>query len=81
MPSHMAMKKGALQQRQMVELLHALRRHDIQSRASLAAAWLKDQSFLKLQLLECVKKPHQRLLLQLWPQMLSQAQQSAEQPV
>ncbi|DBB17318.1 TPA: hypothetical protein ACH3X3_014362 [Trebouxia sp. C0006] len=76
-PPHMAMKKSVLQQSQLGELLHVLRQHGIDSRAALAAAWQEDPSVLKRQLLECVKKGQQGKLLELWPQALSQAAQSA----
>ncbi|KAL0028239.1 hypothetical protein WJX79_003509 [Trebouxia sp. C0005] len=76
-PPHMAMKKSVLQQSQLGELLYVLRQHGIDSRAALAAAWQKDPSLLKRQLLECLKKGQQAKLLELWSQALSQAAQSA----
>jgi hypothetical protein len=73
----MAMKKSVLQQSQLGELLYVLRQRGIDSRAALAAAWQEDLSVLKRQLLECLKKGQQGKLLELWPQALSQAAQSA----
>lgn len=75
-PPHMAMKKSVQQQSQLGELLYVLGQHGIASRAALAAAWQKDPSVLKRQLLECLKKGTQGKLLELWPQALSQAAQS-----
>ncbi|DBA75145.1 hypothetical protein WJX77_004936 [Trebouxia sp. C0004] len=76
-PPHMAMKKSVLQQSQLGELLHVLHQRGIASTAALAAAWQEDPSALKRQLLELLKKGQQGKLLELWPQALSQAAQSA----
>ena len=45
----------------------------VDSRAGLAAAWQLDPSYLQPQLAAWVQRPHQRQLLQLWPQLLQQA--------
>jgi hypothetical protein len=49
------------------------------SRASLAAAWAQDPSFLQPQLALWVHKPQRRALDALWPQLLQEAQQQQQQ--
>ncbi len=49
------------------------RHPQVDSRASLAAAWQHEPTFLQPQLAAWVQRPSQRQLLQLWPQLLQQA--------
>lgn len=55
------------------ELLSALERRGVDSRAALAAAWRADPSYLRPQLALWVAKPKQQLLAQLWPRLLQEA--------
>jgi ATP-dependent RNA helicase DHX37/DHR1 len=55
------------------ELLSALERRRVDSRAALVAAWRADPSFLRPQLALWVAKPKQQLLGKLWPRLLAEA--------
>ena len=72
-PTHMTVRKGLAQSTQSAELLHALMRHSIDSRATLAEAWQKDPMLLQRQLLDCLRKGKQQMLLGIWPHAISEA--------
>lgn len=55
------------------ELLAALERRGIDSKAALAAAWRADKGYLRPQLALWVQKQRQQVLVQLWPKLLEEA--------
>ena len=62
-----------MQQPKAAELLHTLALHEIDSRASMVAAWRDNPLLLQRQMCDCMLKGKQHLLTDRWRQVLSQA--------
>lgn len=73
MPPRMAARQDVREQHQLDELASKLEKHNIDSRASLAAAWQANPVLLKPEIAQWLQKGHRRVLDALWSTALAQA--------
>lgn len=66
-------KKGIVHHAKYLELLRILSIHGVHNKATLATAWLKDPTFMKRELLACIKPGRQAAVLQLLDSVLEVA--------
>jgi len=78
-PAATAARPEARSQRRVGELLHALKRRGVASRAGLAAAWRAEAKFLQPELLGWMRAGQGHVLLRAWPQMVA-AEPAGEAP-
>jgi hypothetical protein len=73
MPPSAARRVASRAQKRVGELLAALAARHVDSRASLAAAWRADPTFLRRELVAWLSKPGAHLLQGLWPRLFEEA--------
>ena len=72
-PASMAAKLEGLGHPRVADLVSALQRKSVDSRATLAAAWKRDARFLRTELAAWMKKGRAAELEAAWPRLLEEA--------